>query len=103
MEQEIILLYHLRTYIAKKKLDPNFYVSFSILLNQSGNFKLFFYMLLLVPCLKLLRIQLGLIVALISTNAPWNKLSLGKNCNANKSVASNFIVPNKPSAYKSVQ
>ena len=44
-----------------------FYVFFSILLNQSGNFKLFFYMLLLVHCLKLLRIQLGLIVMLIST------------------------------------
>ena len=69
MEQKIsILLYHLRTYLAKKKLD-SFYVSFSILLNQSGNFKLFVYMLLLVPFLKILRIQLGLIVALISTKA----------------------------------
>ena len=94
MEQKIILLYHLRTQVyCKKKLDPNFYVSFSILLNQSGNFKLFFYMLLLVPCLKLLRIQLGLIVALISTNAPWNKLSLGKNCNANKMLPLILLFP----------
>ena len=94
MEQKIILLYHLRTQVyCKKKLDPNFYVFFSILLNQSGNFKLFFYMLLLVPCLKLPRIQLGLIVALISTNAPWNKLSLGKNCNANKMLPLILLFP----------